>query len=408
MTRVMPLSRLALLAGAAGLVCACSESSAPSEHKAQSQAAVAAVPKKIIPPSLLAAPASAAPPASSDPIGAVLEQAAGPALPPALARTALTIEQTNPVAAPTAGNTTAGKPLALNPSLVKVEVLLDRAGFSPGVIDGRDGENLQHALAAYAQAHNVAWSGALDQPLWANLSAQDRSPTMQAYQITAQDAAGPFIGEPPKDYRQLARLASLSYSGPEQLLAERFHMDRALVKALNPGADLGKAGEIILVTAPRPASRAYQASRIEIDKSNEVVRVYAQDGRLAAFYPASVGSVERPAPSGSYQVEAVAPRPAYYYDPARLTFAPKGAEGKLKIAPGPNNPVGSTWIALSVATYGIHGSPDPTLIGKRQSHGCVRLTNWDAAELGKAVKKGVQVDFVGEEQARTAKPGGRA
>ena len=124
---------------------------------------------------------------------------------------------------------------------------------------------------------------------------------------------------------------------------------------------------------------------------------------MVAFYPASVGSAERPAPSGAWAVKAVAPRPAYYYDPTRLTFAPMGASGRMRIAPGPNNPVGSTWIALTIPTYGIHGSPDPTLIGKRQSHGCVRLTNWDAAELGKAVKPGAAVLFTGEEQTRPAR-----
>ena len=155
-----------------------------------------------------------------------------------------------------------------------------------------------------------------------------------------------------------------------------------------------------MVTAPGP-EHDYQASRIEVDKTNDQVRVFGADGKLAAEYPATVGSTERPAPSGVFAVTAVAPHPAYFYDPARLTFTPTGAKGKLRIAPGPNNPVGSTWIALTVPTYGIHGAPDPTEIGKQQSHGCVRLTNWDAAELGKAVKKGVPVNFVGTEK----KPG---
>jgi len=133
------------------------------------------------------------------------------------------------------------------------------------------------------------------------------------------------------------------------------------------------------------------------------VRAFGPDGKLVAFYPASVGSTERPAPSGVFAVASVAPHPAYYYDPARLTFTAAGAKGNLRIAPGPNNPVGLTWIALTIPTYGIHGSPDPTTIGKHQSHGCVRLTNWDAVELGKAVKKGVQVVFVGQDKAPGAK-----
>ena len=283
-----------------------------------------------------------------------------------------------------------------DPILLRLEVLLDRAGFSPGAIDGKQGTNLQRAIAGYAQSHGLASTGALDPALWGQITGADSGPVVQAYKITADDEAGPFIGTPPKDYQALSKLPALSYSSPEQELAERFHMSQALLAALNPKADFSQAGTLIVVTAPG-APHDYQATRIEVDKTNDQVRVFGADGKLAAEYPATVGSTERPAPSGVFAVAAVAPHPAYFYDPARLTFTPAGAKGKLRIAPGPNNPVGSTWIALTVPTYGIHGAPDPTEIGKQQSHGCVRLTNWDAAELGKAVKKGVPVDFVGTE-----------
>ena len=287
---------------------------------------------------------------------------------------------------------------AYDPALVRLEVLLDRAGFSPGVIDGHGGDNLNRALAAYAEARHLPASPDAVQAALQSLSAQDRAPTMQAYQITAVDAAGPFIGTPPKDYPALARLPALSYSTPQQLLAETFHMDQHLLKALNPTADFSKAGTTILVTSPRPSTRRYQGARIEVDKTNDQVRVFGPDGQLAAAYPATVGSTERPAPTGKFAVKGVARNPDYVYDPRRLTFTPKGAKGKLTIKPGPNNPVGSTWIGLTYPTYGIHGTPDPSLIGKRASHGCVRLTNWDAAELGRSVKPGVEVDFVGQEQ----------
>ncbi len=292
-----------------------------------------------------------------------------------------------------------GRPgTAYDPALVRLEVLLDRAGFSPGVIDGHGGDNLNRALAAYAEARHLPASPDAVQAALQSLSAQDRAPTMQTYQISAADAAGPFIGTPPKDYPALARLPALSYSTPQQLLAETFHMDQHLLMALNPTADFSRPGTRILVTAPRAAARRYQGARIEVDKTNDQVRVFGPDGQLAAAYPATVGSTERPAPTGKFAVKGVARNPDYVYDPRRLTFTPKGAKGKLTIKPGPNNPVGSTWIGLTYPTYGIHGTPDPSLIGKRASHGCVRLTNWDAAELGRSVKPGVQVEFVGQEQ----------
>ena len=293
--------------------------------------------------------------------------------------------------------------LAYDPLLVKAEVLLDRAGFSPGVIDGKGGTNFQHALEAFASAHGASSQGSLDAATWSALAGADAAPAMQSYVITADDEAGPFIGTPPKDYQALSKLPALAYSTPLQALSEKFHMDQQLLKALNPGADFSKIGQTLLVAAPRAAPRDMQVTRIEVDKSDDEVRAFGSDGKLLAFYPATVGSAERPAPSGVFAVTSVAPHPAYFYDPARLTFAPEGAKGKLRIAPGPNNPVGATWIALTVPTYGIHGSPDPTTIGKRQSHGCVRLTNWDAVELGKAVKKGVTVDFVGQDKAPAAK-----
>jgi lipoprotein-anchoring transpeptidase ErfK/SrfK len=284
---------------------------------------------------------------------------------------------------------------AYDPVLLRLEVLLDRAGFSPGAIDGRQGTNLKHALAAYAGAHGTTSAGQLDPQLFSQIASADAGPVVQAYRITAEDEQGPFIGTPPKDYQALSKLPALAYSSPEQEIAERFHMSQKLLEALNPKADFTQTGTLLVVTAPRAAARAYDAARVEVDKSAGEVRVFGADGKLAAVYPATVGSTERPAPSGEFAVAAVAPHPAYFYDPARLTFTPAGAKGKLRIAPGPNNPVGSTWIALTVPTYGIHGAPDPTLIGKQQSHGCVRLTNWDAAELGAAVKKGVPVNFVG-------------
>jgi lipoprotein-anchoring transpeptidase ErfK/SrfK len=334
-------------------------------------------PKAPIPASAPApAPATAAPAASpaapTDPAGAINAAAFDPA----------------------------AKADALRDQLIKAEVLLDRAHFSPGVIDGRDGGNLQQALAAYQGAHGLK-TGPLDAPTWNALAAADKAPAMTRYLITTDDVKGPFIGKTPTDMAEMAKLKHLGFDSPQQLLAERFHMDQALLAALNPGADFAKPGTAITVVATGAPSLGAQVASIEVDKSRQQVRAFDAAGKLVAVYPATVGSQERPAPSGDWAVRDVAPDPTYTFDPARLTFGKSKA--KLTIAAGPNNPVGSTWIGLTKETYGIHGTPDPTLVGKRASHGCVRLTNWDAHQLGQAVKKGAKVAFVGEEtRAKTA------
>jgi len=173
-------------------------------------------------------------------------------------------------------------------------------------------------------------------------------------------------------------------------------MDEAFLKRLNPGADFGVAGTKIVVAALGPDRLPAPVARIEVDKAQRQVRAYGADETLLAVYPATVGSTDRPAPDGVWAVKGVSRDPTYEFDPSRLTFGKPGY-GKLTIKPGPNNPVGSTWIALSAPTYGIHGAPDPRLVGKVASHGCVRLTNWDARQLADAVKPGVKVAFLGVE-----------
>ncbi len=283
---------------------------------------------------------------------------------------------------------------APSPTLVRAEVLLDRANFSPGVIDGRMGENVKHAIMAYDQAHGLQPSGELDEATWKSLTSADNSPVLKTYTITQQDAAGPFSPAVGEDFVKMSKVQSLGYTSPLQMLSQRFHMDEQFLQALNPGADLSKAGTQIVVVDPGQGA-VPQVKSLDVNKAMAQVVAYDESHKVVAVFPATVGSTSRPSPKGTWKVTGVSQNPDYMYDPSKLTWGPKHA-GKLHIPPGPNNPVGVVWIALSAPDYGIHGSPDPHVIGKTASHGCVRLTNWDAEELSKAVKPGVKVTFVSE------------
>jgi lipoprotein-anchoring transpeptidase ErfK/SrfK len=281
------------------------------------------------------------------------------------------------------------------PVVLKAQVLLDRARFSPGVVDGRMGENVERAIAAFEAAEGLHVDGRLDGEVWARLTARSPAPPLVEYRIGKGDVKGPFARVIPESFEAKAELDRLSYTGPEELLAEKFHMDGALLQALNPGKNFDEPGTTIVVANVRAAAKwtGEKAAKVEVDKRAGVVRGLAADGRVLAVYPASVGSEEKPAPSGSHTVRALASNPTYTYNP---DYAFKEVEAKktLKIKPGPNNPVGTMWIDLSIDSFGVHGTPDPEEVGKASSHGCVRLTNWDVEELATMVEKGTPVAFL--------------
>ena len=300
----------------------------------------------------------------------------------------LTVQEVNEAEFPAKG----GK--GINPVTLKMQVLLDRARFSPGVIDGRGGENVEKALRAFQEENGLKPDGKLDKESWAKLTASSSEPVMAEHTITEDDVKGPFTKEIPDKLEDMAGLDRLGYSGPREALAERFHMDEDSLAALNPGKDFGKAGTVIaVVNLGEDRAKRGKAARIEVDKDRRTLSALDKDGKLLAFYPASIGSEEKPAPSGTHKVTAVAQNPTWTYNP---DFKFKGVDAKeaVKIAAGPNNPVGSTWIDLSVPTYGIHGTPDPDKVSKAYSHGCIRLTNWDVAELAHMVEPGTQVQFL--------------
>ncbi|KQO91847.1 hypothetical protein ASF36_18465 [Methylobacterium sp. Leaf90] len=288
-----------------------------------------------------------------------------------------------------------------DPLLVKVQVLLDRARFSPGAIDGRDGENLRGALKAFAAAQGLPEGDRLTREVFDRLQATGKEPVVTQYTITEEDVKGPFVEKMPAKMEEQAEVGPMRYTNAREMLAERFHMQRDLFSALNPNVPLDKPGGTLVVAAVPPlgegkvegAPVAPKVTRIEVDKRTKRVRAFAEDGKLTADYPASIGSSEKPAPDGSAKVKAVAFDPWYTYNP-KYQFKGVKATKKFSIHPGPNSPVGVVWIDLSIPSYGIHGTPEPEKVGKTESHGCIRLTNWDARDLASHTKKGAKVEFL--------------
>lgn len=271
-----------------------------------------------------------------------------------------------------------------------VQILMDRLGSSPGAIDGLAGSNFDKAAAAASEI-----SGRFIDPndktgLEAALQATG-GPAFRQYTITENDINQRYVASIPADYAMKAQMPAMAFTSVREMLAERFHIDESFLQELNPQAQFSHAGETIKVpNLVLPKRESVQ--RIIADKTRKQIRGYNSEGRLVVAYPATIGSSDNPSPSGTVQVERIALNPNYTYNP-KVNFKQGSNDQILTIPPGPNGPVGTVWIALSKPTYGIHGTPDPSRIGKTSSHGCIRLTNWDAEELAKLVKAGVVVHF---------------
>ena len=283
------------------------------------------------------------------------------------------------------------KPKFNQTQMAQLQVVLDRKGFSPGEIDGQWGSNVAKAVAAWKEASggkvNLTKAETVQK-----LVAETGGNIFTTYMITQKDVAGPFVRSIPVDYGKKARLKSMAYTSVEEMLAEKFHMSRAYLRKLNPGKNFRRAGTRIKVVAPgNPVTR--KVHYIVADKGRKQIRAFDRNGKLVTAYPATIGSASTPSPTGTHSVERIAINPEYTYNPKK-NFQQGDNDKVLRIPPGPNGPVGSVWIALSKPTYGIHGTPNPSTIGKTNSHGCIRLTNWDATELAKLVSKGVTVEFI--------------
>jgi len=267
---------------------------------------------------------------------------------------------------------------------LSAQILLERAHFSPGEIDGQGGANTRRAIAAYQRSQGLTESGELDEATWTALEAL--GPALVDYTISAQDVAGPFA-QVPDDMMEKSKLSTLGYASATEALAEKFRSSPALLQRLNPGKSLDVAGTALTVPNLAGLAAPPKAAKVVVDKSDSSVALIDAAGRTYARFPASTGSEHDPLPVGEWKINGVSVDPAFHYNP-ELFWDADPAHSKARIPPGPNNPVGVAWVDLSKPHYGIHGTPEPQTIGKTQSHGCIRLTNWSARELAQAVTAG--------------------
>jgi len=282
---------------------------------------------------------------------------------------------------------------------VAFQVRLDRRGFSPGEIDGTLGENAARALRAFQRAHGLPDTGRADCATWKALDTPNAPEPITTYRITAADARGPFTPQIPADLMEQAQLPALNYRNLTEEVGERFHAAPQLLSALNHGKKFepGQTIRVPNVTRYVPVKSGAAAARggevsVEVSRSESTLRVTGRDGALVFSAPVSSGSEHDPLPLGRWHVTGVSWMPTFHYNPD-LFWDAEPSHAKASIKPGPNGPVGAVWIDINVPHYGLHGSGEPALIGHAQSHGCVRLTNWDAARIAQMVSSKTELLF---------------
>ena len=278
------------------------------------------------------------------------------------------------------------------PVYARAHVMLNNAHASPGAIDGSSGMNTLKAIASFQQMNGIKPTGELTKETWdALVTQQGNKPAFVEYAITAEDLKGPYAKSIPHDYALQAKMPGLYYTRVTEMLGEKFHMDEDFLKKLNPKANFNKLGEKIIVTNIRN-ELPENIHLIVAHKGAKQLYLFNAQNQMVGSFPATIGSSDTPSPTGTYKVTGVARNPWYSYSPSNFV---QGKNLKpLSLPPGPNAPVGNIWIGLSKKSFGIHGTPNPSAISKTASHGCIRLTNWDANDLGKKVKSGVTVKFL--------------
>ena len=327
--------------------------------------------------------------------------------------------------------------------VMQAQVVLDRLGFTPGVVDGKTGLSTRNAISGFQEANALVVTGEMDAATTAALAQYQTIPATRVVTIPDDFAAGPY-GKIPKDPQDQAKLPALSYETLDEKLAERFHTTVATLKLLNPGGlPAGSPTAPAANATPSPTSnpsagpgaapvstyqagqqirvpnvggdtiangsvadQAWQATlamlgvgseqpkaaRIVVSKSKGTLKVFDAGDKLVAVYTATMGSTHDPLPLGDWGINGVSRNPKFAYNPALFWDAKPGSD-KAMLPPGPNGPVGVVWIDLTKPHYGIHGTPKPETIGRAESHGCVRLTNWDVARLAQMVSVKTKVHF---------------
>jgi peptidoglycan hydrolase-like protein with peptidoglycan-binding domain len=272
------------------------------------------------------------------------------------------------------------------------QIALEREGFSPGLIDGKPGAKTSLATMEYQRRASLAATGVLDEPTIQALGVGEREP-VQLYTVRGEDAEQ-VSGTIPQDWNAKAKMPYLGYASVAEAVMERFHCSRGLLERLNPTMTLQllKAGDVVSVPAIEKP-KLVRGTKVQIHLGQKVIRVLDRDSKFLALFHCSIAKDEAKRPTGKATIGAVALNPIYTFDPAMWPEV-KNVNQKLSIAPGPRNPVGVAWISLSLPGYGIHGTPTPEMIGKTGSHGCFRLTNWDAQRLATMVSEGMAVEFL--------------